>query len=97
MEDPVIAAAAIIQARLPAAVEALYPIKTTPSREDDGVDAAMSEADTGAAADSLEQARIYHIPNDHSRPYWARSLRTERFSVIVIGACCIAPLSPAHF
>ena len=51
MEDPIIPAAAIIQARLPAAVEALYPIKTTPSRDDDGVDAAMSEADTGAAAD----------------------------------------------
>ena len=77
MEDPVIAAATIIQARLPAAVEALYP---TPSPVDDGVDATMNEADTGAATDNPEQARIYHIPNDHSRPYWARSLRTERFS-----------------
>lgn len=85
MEDPVTAAAAIIEARLPAALEALYPLNTTPSREDDGVDEAMSEADTGAAADNPEQARIYHIPDGHSRPYWARSLRAERFSDVASG------------
>ena len=58
MEDPVTAAVTIIEARLPAALEALYPINIT--------------APTGAAADNPEQPRIYHIPNDHSSPdYWS--------------------------